>query len=389
MDRFPTVHRVACVFALACGVSQVVFAGDLNPPPGPIQATDRFILNQATTPGPHVIGVSGSYKLTSDISSGGGPGFVIQVVAADVTIDLNGFTIDGGGVTANGIQVLNRDVTIRNGHVRNCAGEGVYSASDGTVVEEVAVRDSFEGISVANGGRVAECTVRDVLGDGIDVTFSCTVEDCTVVRSGLGGFGWGIVAREGSAVVGSTVRDSRNGIQSFGSGTVDRCSVSSVNDDGFVGDGGAVFRGCSARFCPTAGFQLNQSTAIECSAYQNFGNGFQVNSNSVVDRCVANDNGGPGILVNGDRNTITGNSCARNQGFGGIVVFGNNGRFSNNTVTESLNDNFGVFGANNTIFANSATAAGSGINYNVIGVNDVATISTAAAAAVGNENISN
>lgn len=95
---------------------------------------------------PATISVSGSYKLTSNLTPPGAIG--IDITANNVTIDLNGFTIDGGGscpitggfgntCTPLGspnalIRTSATGVTIQNGIVRgNTKGHGIWFTNTG------------------------------------------------------------------------------------------------------------------------------------------------------------------------------------------------------------------------------------------------------------------
>jgi len=316
---------------------------------------------------------------------------VLRVTADDVTVDLNGFTIDGSAFPAsNGIRTTGRNVTIRNGTVRNAGNSGVAGGGEGTVVEGVNVHDCGAGIEVTVGGRISGCTVRDVQNDGITAEFTSTVTDCTVVRAGLSGGGWGIIARDGSTVTGCTVRDSPDGIQAIAATTVDRCAVTSNFSVGIMVDIGSTARGCTARFNNT-GFLIFSSSVIDCTAHTNFLYGFEGQFDASIDRCAAFENIGSGYWI-GDRGVVTNNRSLRDaqSGIGaGFEATGVNARISNNTASESANDNFLITGTINTVYANSATAAGSGTNYNFLPANDVAPITPAALSASGNENISN
>ncbi len=368
-------------------VATQALAGSLAPPPGPITATDRSILSQATTPGPFTILASGSYKLTSDLT--GGP-TVLTIVADDVTIDLNGFAIDGGGAPGPCVSIAASNVTIRNGTVRNTGSEGINAAGQGTAIEEVTVHDCGLGIVATSGARITGCDLRDIQNDGMIASFSSTVTDCTVVRAGLSGFGWGMIIAEGSCATGCTVRDSPNGIQGTGSATIDRCATSSNGSVGFLAENGVVIRGCSSRFNNT-GYLVRNSTVLDSIAFQSFLYGFEMPNDARVDRCSTVESSNSGFWM-GDRSTVTNCNSARDAAGGigaGFETNGDYNRVSNNTAISSSNDNFLINGTVNTVYANSAANAGSGVNYNVAPANDVAPQVPAALSASGNENITN
>ena len=74
--RFAGPVLVAAAVATVLWVS----AGDLDPPPGVIQPTDRVQLNGQAITLPYTISAPGSYVLTSDlIGSSGQHGIIIEV----------------------------------------------------------------------------------------------------------------------------------------------------------------------------------------------------------------------------------------------------------------------------------------------------------------------
>jgi len=371
---------VVCAAPLAHG-------GSLAPPAGPVSATDRSILSQTVTPPPYTITTSGSYRLTSNLT---GAGVVLTITADDVTLDLNGFAVDGAGGPGPAIQVNGRNATIRNGTVRNVGSEGINGVGDGTAVENVTVHDCGRGIVVTNGGRVTGCDVRDTQLDGIFGVLSCTITECTVVRAGIGG-GWGIEAIDGSTVVGCVVRDSENGIRGGAASGVDRCAVTSNFSVGILVEAGASARGCTARFNNT-GFLVSSASVVDCFAINNFLYGFESPNDGTIDRCSSSETLNSGFWI-GDRCIVTNCRSTRDAqgGIGaGIETTGSHSRVTNNTVIEPAVDGFLIQGTQNTLFANVSSAPGpGGAQYTIVGSHDMTPITTASGTVVGNENIAN
>ena len=88
------------------------------------QVEARTVVNAANTPGDasnqFVISASGSYYLTGNLNGVAGKNG-ISVQASDVTIDLNGFVMQGGPSTSLiGIKVAGspQNLVIRNGTLR-------------------------------------------------------------------------------------------------------------------------------------------------------------------------------------------------------------------------------------------------------------------------------
>ena len=116
--------------------------------------------------GCQTIFVSGSYILTKNLRISGD---CIIVAADNVTIDLDGYTIEGDG-TGQGIgdaDVPRQDVTIRNGTVKSFY-VGIGFAKPGgehsvrTVVERIrAIGNTFFGIRSGRHSVVRDCVVSD------------------------------------------------------------------------------------------------------------------------------------------------------------------------------------------------------------------------------------
>ncbi|MEC9373308.1 MAG: hypothetical protein VYC34_05660, partial [Planctomycetota bacterium] len=117
---------------LVLALGSAAWAGDLNPPPGPPQATNRVQLNEQTTTLPLTISESGSYVLTSNLTAPpDSDGIIID--ADNVTLDLNGFTIFGqGGASGDGVFVTFNtqavsprfNVAVVNGVIRGFGRDG-------------------------------------------------------------------------------------------------------------------------------------------------------------------------------------------------------------------------------------------------------------------------
>lgn len=138
MDRNRSfLARAASVAALAglCGIAR---AGSLEPPPGPVAPTMKTLSEvEARTPIhqsdlPLTITADGSYYLAENLSANQNGADMITVLANYVSIDLNGFTVNGTGqsaVASECIQIESdvRTFTLTNGTIRGCGGYGVYS----------------------------------------------------------------------------------------------------------------------------------------------------------------------------------------------------------------------------------------------------------------------
>ncbi len=152
-------------------------------------AVDGVVLiNQSTVMAqggfPYVISVTGSYKLSGPLTVPNVDTAAIRVTADYVTIDLNGFSINGpvvcvgtpvtscspSGKTGGAIGVDGaggRNITVVNGSVRGMGSVGIY-LGPGAYVEKVHVESNTQtGIAFAYSGTAIGNTVIGNGGDGI------------------------------------------------------------------------------------------------------------------------------------------------------------------------------------------------------------------------------
>lgn len=205
------------VGALVAGaVGAVVVAGDLTPPPGPVDPTMKTLEQiEPRTPIsllPFVITQPGSYYLTGNLAT---ESHGILVNAPDVTIDMMGFAITGPNTTDfTGIRVdlvPGGNFTLSNGTIRNFA-RGVYCIDDvgtggGSTIVGVRIENIGEtGVHlVSRTNLIRDCYVESVAGipsapTGISVA-SGVIENCRVFGCGVG-----YVASDGSVLHNSVAR---------------------------------------------------------------------------------------------------------------------------------------------------------------------------------------
>lgn len=245
--------------AVAVGGVVWLSAGELNPPPGAIAATDRTTINGQGLTLPYTITESGSYVLTSNlVAPADYTGNAIEILASNVTLDLNGFSIIGPGgaasssvaaaepssdrlaaaespstrvdplepasnqVVAGGLPAENgilvgiegdpfgepgipvEHVTIRNGTLRDWGQNGVnaWIGGDGqnVRVEQVSVHNSgINGISIRSG-TVTNCIATDSgCCGGIIVEVGGVVSNCLATGNGNG-----ITCNGGCLIIGNT-----------------------------------------------------------------------------------------------------------------------------------------------------------------------------------------
>jgi Right handed beta helix region len=168
----------------------------------------------------------GSYVLANNISTGGN---CIVVSASFVTIDLNGFMMNGN--TKGGSAILEqpgsalRAITVRNGAITAFAQAVFFPKSAGVVVERItAVGNTGTAITAGDMATVRDSATHENGGSGIQLgLFSLVKGNASSENSGLGIFvstgaqivdndvahngGVGINAGEGANVVHNVSRN--------------------------------------------------------------------------------------------------------------------------------------------------------------------------------------
>ncbi len=317
-------------FAAGSLLARGASAGPLSPPPGPVAWTPgpepRIALNQTNTPGnagaTFRITQPGSYYLEGNLF--GEPGKRgIEIAASDVTIDLRGFAMLGGG-SLDGIATSgNRiNITIRNGIVRNWGGDGVNLVAgggegDGALLEHLHLRvNDGAGLRLGNSSIVRNCIAEGNQDIGILASERSVITGCIANDNAL----WGIIVNG----VGSVVREcvaSRNrslaGIQS--GGVVEDC-VAFLNDTVGISGTSAIVSRCVAQSNAQDGIITGQGSIIGCRAIGNSGFGIRVTKDSVVTECYCAENASGDIRALQGYNRIDGNQCR--SATQGIVVEG-------------------------------------------------------------------
>ncbi len=284
--KFNSVVRV--VLASIVFTSATIFALTPESPKSiPVDATN--------TPGyswaKHVITKPGSYFLPDNVytSSVG-----VWISAPDVTLDLNGFKIDGKGVAKYGVLVKAERVKIRNGSVRNCTLQGIrFEAGLGTVENITSSGHTNEGIHVASGSKVVGCMVSNNGGTGgiFAEGVGCEIIECVAFDNGNAS--WGIAAASGALISKCNSRSNGGGGISTGNGGTIEDSVANDNvGNGISGNGSSQIRGCTARGNGSDGIIVSGSCLIvSCNSTDNSGDGIDAGS-SLIQGCIARGNSG-------------------------------------------------------------------------------------------------
>jgi hypothetical protein len=282
------------------------------------QVEPRIMISQL----PFVITNAGSYYLSAplfaDTSNGA---FGIVIMADDVKLDMNGFALNGGPTSGDGIAVtgqVHHNITIRNGVVRGWAGYGVNgtNAADAIIENVKAYMNGLAGITAGEDSLVEGCIssgngMRNeppqgagVFDDGIRVGSYSTVKDC----KSRGNRGAGIYARYGSKVSGCT-------------------AAQSVKANGIFADD----------FC----------TIVDCTVMENLNGGITCMNKCRVSANTCGNNMNSGILVLGASNRIENNNVAGNPNgimtqVPGNLIMCNSATGNTNAFPLSSGDNFGA-----------------------------------------------
>ena len=226
------------------GILSVMMSGLLlgGPLVGMSQAVDGTKLitqNNAlagnVTPGdapgfPVTISQPGSYRLASNLTVPDENTTAIEITAENVTLDLNGFTIQGptvcGGLplvcaptgSGRGVSGGRRGITLVNGTVEGMGNRGVLLGAEARVEQVRAVSNGENGISAGEDSVVTGNIASRNGGTGMNAANS-TVSGNTASRNGGGGIsaiactvtenivenngGTGIFATLGSTVMGN------------------------------------------------------------------------------------------------------------------------------------------------------------------------------------------
>ncbi len=329
--------------------SALLFAGPLNPPAGPVTSTPgpepRTVINAANTPGDadslFKITQPGSYYLTGNITGVTGK-HGIEIVASGVTLDLNGFDLNGVAGSLDGVSTTVSHLTsiaVLNGSIRNWGDEGVdasFFTTTGCRIERVhASANLGSGIAVGPDARVSHCAASGNGVSGIRAGSGSRVSDCVAFEN----VGDGINTGSSSAVTGCTARDNTLTGILVGLGS----TVSACTSQGNDGSGISTGVGC---------------TIVNSAAYSNLGSGFAVGGSGTITNCTARFNTRNGISVTSGV-LVLNNTCSNNRGSGGdgagINATAGDNRIEGNVCT-SNDRGIDIDAAGNIIIKNTCTS---------------------------------
>ncbi len=348
-----TVRTLAVPFAALAiaAVPTAVVAGPVDPPPGPIQSTQKslddveprtpltaeFVSGNSTSV--FNITAPGHYYLTEDLLVPASQNGIV-VSASNVVIDLNGYTIRGLANSFDAITTAGSrsNIVIRNGYLLSVlVGIRLQSSSSDVVIEDVNILNSGDdGIQGGLDVVVRRCDIVSQ-GDGVDMIGRGRVEDSFInveddgvrggngvlvrnntIRAAIDGSGDGVeIGFEGVVEGNQIVVNNGRGIRAV----LSRIADNTVEGDGTGIDASGLTSGNTVRGFST-GIQQSGGSVVGNSVFSTIGTAIEAN-NARVEGNTINIDVATGIQPGGNT-TVVGNSITGDDDGGtvGIQVAG-------------------------------------------------------------------
>lgn len=372
-------------------------AGPLTPPAGPLaptmktldQVEARIPLGEATTPGDadSVLRISqpGSYYLTGNVTVPAGKAGIEIGSVRGITIDLNGYAINGqpgslAGIRAVDAAAVSRQVRIHNGRIELTGGPAIDGAfAPGLVVENVRVTACGGGVVASSRSVVRGSQFADMTGKiGLALGPSAQVSDCMFSSVGAA-----VVAGERAHVRDCVIDSAFDGAVSTGEASlVERLQVGggygvTITSASIVRD--CVFNGVNRAVKATA-----QSNHISgCVIREGSLTGIEAVTTTTITGNTISSQDGHGIIVS-SASIVTHNNvgyCNANGTWSGIRLTGTSNRVEDNVVT--AND-VGIEAADTDNFIVRNTARFNATAFSVIAGNEFAPVITSPGATFTN-----
>lgn len=287
---------------------------------------------------PITISSPGSYALRSNLTVPGATP-AITITADNVTLDLNGFSINGAGGAAVGIHGISapdpaqRNITVRNGIVRNFAGDGINLQGRGHTVQDIKASDNAStGITISEGSTVQRC-VSTANSVGIGTGTGCHVLQNVCSSNTVHGIS---VAQANTVSQNTCANNLSAGIEAQGRALLSE-NTCSFNDAGIDASGDATIKGNNCTANTTIGIGVvNDCFVLNNHASSNGSIGiFAGGSRSVISDNICTKNGSDGIksAPANSRNVITRNACTGNTGAGINLTVTGTGAFFMSNIT--------------------------------------------------------
>ncbi|MDB6023218.1 MAG: Parallel beta-helix repeat [Pedosphaera sp.] len=338
--------------------------GPLTPPGAPTssmksldQIEARTIVNAANTPGDatntFIISAPGSYYLTGNLTGDSGK-HGISIQANDVTLDLNGFALIGGGGGAfRGVNVplAQKNFSIRNGTVRGWTDGGVRTdVAINTLAEKLRLSDNLGATGLVIGNGAARDCVSAGNATGFVVGNGAQIKDCSATANTTG-FSAGDRSHVNNCI--ATINTS-TGFSCTSFVTLVDCTSSRNAGVGISVQGNCNVTRCNASRNDVDGLTTGPGcTVAGCTAGNNGYNGISVDTGSTVQNCTARVNGSAGVGCSASCQLL-GNTCDANNR--GVYTSGNGNRIDGNSCSANTLHGYSISGSNNLLVRNSAHA---------------------------------
>jgi hypothetical protein len=299
--RIQAMKTYTCVLAstvaLIAGSTTLIAQGPLSPagPPDPTLKTLQQVeprVDVSTLPGDaaalHIISRSGSYYLSKNLTLGK-TNDAIRIVAPNVTLDLNGFSIAGPFFPkSTGTGVDTGATSLQAVRIRNGAIKGIGMGIDLSNVSQASI-DNI---------RVTGCTEAAFkLGHG------CSVANCVAAENGAG---FSASLKNRCIFLNcSALANTSSGINTGGDGSIVNCVAIDNGQDGIHTRGGCSIVECVANANANAGITvLHGNTIRGCTVDANTGHGIRAYDGCTIVACTARANKGQAGIRCGDACTL-------------------------------------------------------------------------------------
>jgi hypothetical protein len=221
--RYPTTHDAGGWLAtwasrhvrpalLAVAILAALPAGAVD---GVLEINQACAVNTGCFPGdaagfPVTLTAAGSYRLTGNLQA---TAVGVSISAAHVTLDLNGFVIDGSGAAGliNGVSVTAANAEIRNGTVRSFTRDGIRVEAAAGGARMIGLRvfsNGNDGFNIRSTRNLVDgCRAESNSSSDIVVFSSASAEILDSTAGSLFIFGGGNVVAIRSNVFDSVMVD--------------------------------------------------------------------------------------------------------------------------------------------------------------------------------------
>lgn len=341
---------------------------------------DRSIpITQANLIPTLTITVPGSYCLVESVNVAAGQ-VGIFIDADRVSLDLNGFNINGGqtAVSAGG----HTDVRIFNGSVENTTGPGILVTTCTNVeIAGIATRSCDVGVECADVHGLLVSRVLASFGSTAGLRFLSGTRngkiDCCTAFS-IPGIGFDIDASESLLFTDCSYEQTTTNVDVIGYNIVngsncnifDLCRVSNITTTSGVPGSGFLFDAASDCFCNGCIVSNDPATSPGSNSAID---GFVIGGSSVkivCNECLALQNSGvgptgTGFILNTAQSSCLVNCIAKNNGVDGFAVSSaTNCYLRDNTAIANVANGYVLTGMGNNIFFGNY-GEGNGTNWAV------------------------